>query len=292
MNEQAPELEERIVRTLNQLDQDLPTIPVVLSQVMSLTASDTSSVQDLTKILNQDQALTARILRVANSAYYGLRNKVTTIERAVVTLGFDMVRNLAASASFIHYFSSQNQHKDFPLNQFWVHATAVGVYSSTLARERGGVDHGDAFTAGILHDIGKLVMLVNLAKEFGQVLERVARDEMDFHEAEMAELGVGHDFVGGLILRRWNIPETLASAVEKHHKPLEAEDNFELAAILHITDFAARRFELGASGSPYIRPLSRKLINRLGMTPQDLKALLGRLAREKDNVFALISALD
>ncbi len=285
-------LEARVIKTLSLMDQDLPTIPVVLSQIMHMTASSNSSVKDLIRVLNQDQSLTARILRVANSAYYGLREKATTIERAVVILGFDMVRSLAVGASFIHYFSPKNQYENFDLNAFWAHTTAVGVFAESIALEMPSLDASDAFTAGILHDIGKLVMLIYFEEEFSRVLRRIAEERLDFFEAEISELGLSHAGVAGILLRHWNIPEVLAEAIEHHHQPLNAVNNLDLSICLHLADFAARYIQIGASGSPYFQTPSIELLKKINMTGRDFKAVLKQLVRKKEDVFNLISALD
>ncbi|MBW2059929.1 MAG: HDOD domain-containing protein [Deltaproteobacteria bacterium] len=292
VTEQQDSLEARVIKTLTLMDQDLPTIPVVLSQIMHMTASDDSSVRDLINVLNQDQALTARILRVANSAYYGLREKATTIERAVVILGFDMVRSLAVGASFIHYFSPKNQYENFDLNAFWAHTTAVGVFAEAIAQDLGGIDPGYAFTAGILHDIGKLVMLIYFEEEFSQVLARVAEHRLDFYEAETLDFGLNHASVGGTLLRHWHIPEVLAWAIEHHHQPLMAEKGLSLAVCVNLADFAARYIQIGSSGSPYLKPPSIELLKSTNLTAKDFKKILKRLTKKKDDVFKLISALD
>jgi len=99
-----PTMEERVISTLTRINQDLPTIPLVVSRLMHLNSSDDTSIKDIIQVLNQDQVLTTKVLRVANSAFYGLREKATTIDRAVVILGFDMIRALAVSVSFIQNF--------------------------------------------------------------------------------------------------------------------------------------------------------------------------------------------
>jgi len=287
-----PSMEARVINTLSRMDQDLPTIPVVLNQIMHLTISEDTSIADLTRVLNQDQALTTRILRVANSAFYGLRDKVTTIERAVVILGFDMVRSLAVGASFIHYFSTTNRCEGFELNSFWAHTIAVGVFSEMLAKKWKTIDPGDAFTAGILHDIGKLVMLIYFEEEFKQVLKKVADEKLDFFEAEMSELGVSHAFVASLLLRHWNIPEVLVSAIENHHQLLLPENELPLAACVNFADFAARYIQIGSSGSSFFNPPSLELLKRTGHTVKEFKANLIEMRDRRNEVFELISALD
>ncbi|MEW5723821.1 MAG: HDOD domain-containing protein [Thermodesulfobacteriota bacterium] len=291
MSQVRPISEEVVLRTMEQLDHDLPTIPQVLSQVLYLTSSDKSSCQDLTRVLNQDQALTARILRVANSAFYGLRQKVSTVDRAVVVLGFDLVRSLATSASFINWFSHLEKHPGFPLNKFWVHATAVGVFAEILARRTGAADPADAFTTGILHDIGKLVLLVYHGAEFNRVQKRIEAEQISFYEAEIRELGITHGLVAGLFLSRQNLPENLVSVVSHHHEPLAAGKEARFAACVHLADFAACFLKIGESGSPYLAPLSKKVLRLLGLTPEAFKELLEEMSTRQDQIWNLLKAL-
>jgi HD-like signal output (HDOD) protein len=285
-------LEDRILRTLERVDQDLPTIPVVLSRIMHLTTSDNTSIRDLIEVLNQDQALTARMLRVANSVYYSLREKVTTLERAVVVLGFDMVRSLAVGASFIRYFTPRSKHSGFDLNAFWTHTTAVGVFSENLAREFRFTEPADAFTAGILHDIGKLFLLIYFQEDFERTLNRLSGGRLDFFEAEMAEHGLDHAGVAGFFLEHWRIPSTLTSPIRCHHGPLPPGPEAGLAAVIGLADYAARYFQIGSSGSPYLSPPQPEMLHAFGLTAAGFQALLELLAGKRTEVFKLISALD
>lgn len=288
----TPTMEERVISTLSRIDQDLPTISLVLSRLMHLSASDETSINDIIAVLNQDQVLTTRILKVANSAYYSPREKVTTIDRAVVTLGFDMIQALAVSVSFIQHFSPTSRCEGFELGLFWAHTIAVGAFSEILARQWGSVDPGDAFTAGILHDIGKLVMLIYFEAEFKQVLKKAADEKIDFFEAEMSQLGISHAFVASLLLRHWNIPEVLVRAIENHHQLLVPEDDLRLTACVNFADFAAKYIPIGKSGSQYFNPPSLELLRRTGYSVSKFKAYLREMKDRRDEVYALISALD
>ena len=288
----ASTMEERVVSTLSRIDQDLPTISVVLSRLMHLSASDETSIHDITSVLNQDQVLTTRILRVANSTYYSPREKVTTIDRAVVTLGFDMIRSLAVSVAFIQHFSPTNRCEGFELGLFWAHTIAVGAFSEILARQWGSIDPGDAFTAGILHDIGKLVMLIYFEEEFKQVLKKAADEKTGFFEAEMSQLGVSHAFIASLLLRHWNIPEVLVGAIENHHQLLVPEEDLRLTACVNFADFAAKYIPIGKSGSQYFNPPSLDLLRRTGYSVAKFKVYLREMKDRRDDVYALISALD
>jgi putative nucleotidyltransferase with HDIG domain len=288
----VPTMEERVIATLARINQDLPTIPVVVSRLMHLSSSDETSINDIIQVLNQDQVLTTKILRVSNSAFYGLREKATTIDRAVVILGFDMIRALAISVSFIQHFSPKNRCEGFELGLFWTHTIAVGAFSEILARQWGSIDPGDAFTAGIMHDIGKLVMLIYFEDEFKRVLQRAADEKIDFYEAEMLEIGISHAFVAAMLLRFWNIPEILVGTIENHHRLLVSKDDLPFAACIHLADFTAKHLNIGASGSQYYNPPSLELLKQVGYSAASFNAWLKEMYYRRDEVFELISALD
>jgi len=178
------------------------------------------------------------------------------------------------------------------LGLFWAHTIAVGAFSEILAREWNSIDPGDAFTAGILHDIGKLVMLIYFEDEFKRVLKRAADEKIDFYEAEMIEIGVSHTFVAGMLLRFWNIPEILVGAIENHHRLLVPEEELAFAACIHLADFTAKHLTIGASGSQYYYPPNPELLKQVGYTASSFEAYLEEMYFQQDDVFELISMLD
>lgn len=282
---------ERLLKALIRIDRDLPTIPVILGEIMALTASDRSSAGDLVRILNRDQSLTTRILRVANSAFYGLRDKTATLDRALVILGFDMVRNLAACASLIALTPGRRPNHPFDLDTFWRHTAAVGVLAERLARETHAGQPGEAFTAGLIHDIGKLVLLVHFPDEFGRVLERAEAEGLTVREVELRELGLGHDFVAGLLLRRWCIPDALVEAVGAHHDPVALSPGGPLAALIHLANYASYVLEIGSGPWTPPPPPVRASFAALGLHPQDMPEVLKRLAGEQTRILGLAAAL-
>ncbi len=286
----AREAPDRIIAGLSRLDQDLPTLPSILAEVSRLTSSDDSSAADLVRVVVQDQALTARVLRAANSAYYGLRDKISTLDRAVVVLGFDMIRSLALGASVVQVLSSFPSCPEIDLPAFWLHAAAVAVFTEDQ-RAAVEVSPGEAFTAGLLHDIGKIIMLVYFEDDFRNVVRRARKDGLDFHEAELAEIGLGHDFVAGQMLRRWGLPSGLAEAVRLHHQPMEALSSTPLAARVHLADFAARALKIGFSGAETVKPLSPDFMAALGLKKDNLRQRLEDMAKAVPKVLSLAAAL-
>lgn len=209
------------VPTLDQLVAEigeLHTLGSTARQIARLTAEDRFSANELANVIAADQALTAKMLRLANSAYYGFARRITTMRDAVVLLGFREVRS-ATLASCVVEAIPPSRHISY--EQFWHYSVTVGMLSEVLARaERHQAD--EAFTAGILHNIGRLALDQQRPALFGDVLAHASREGISLHEAEHRILGFTDAELGGALARFWNFPDPLVEAVEKHPVPAVA----------------------------------------------------------------------
>ncbi|RJP23849.1 MAG: HDOD domain-containing protein [Candidatus Abyssobacteria bacterium SURF_5] len=244
MQEELPEqLIENIVT--------LPTIPVVLAQLNSAIANADSSAADIAKIISHDPSTATKVLRLANSAYYGLRNKVTTINHAVTMLGFNIIRNLVTTATVFDTPYDSDMCGLFDREKFWQHSLATGYCSQILAREALHLDRrsDDFFICGLLHDLGKIIFGQYLQAQFQEALE-VSRDEaIPLFEAEKKVIGCTHTDVGGLLAKRWNLSQDIISALTYHHLPLKASEKVQNYTIVtHVSDYLVRKKQIGAGG--------------------------------------------
>lgn len=196
---------------------DLPPLPAVAARVMNMAENDKTSAMDLAQVLSADQALTAKLIRISNSAYYGFARRISTVREAVVMLGFKQVRQVAVGASMMNTFKNTGRDDGFDLDLFWGHSVAVAVASEAIARKNLGAKPEDAFTAGILHDIGRLVLRQVMPTEFAQAVAIARRGELPLNEAELETTGYAHDEVGQSLGERWKFPGHLVDAVRCHH---------------------------------------------------------------------------
>lgn len=195
---------------------DLPPLPAVATRVMGMAEDDKTSAMDLAQVLATDQALTAKLIRISNSAYYGFARRISTVREAVVMLGFKQVRQVAVGASLMNAFK-RGQDDGFDLDLFWGHSVAVAVAAEALAKKSFAVKPEDAFTAGILHDIGRLVLRQVMPGEFAQAVAMARRGECSLHIAEQIATGYSHDEVGKALGELWKFPGHLVDAVGCHH---------------------------------------------------------------------------
>ena len=198
--------------------EELPPLPAVAAKVMGMADDDKTSAMEMAQVLSTDQALTAKLIKVSNSAYYGFARKVSTVREAVVVLGFKQVRQVAVGASLMNAFKKTTVEGDlFDLDLFWGHSVAVGVASEAVAKKTRAARPEDAFTAGILHDIGRVILRMTMPGEFQQALSLATYDRIPLHEAELQTTGYEHHEIGRALGELWKFPGHLVDAVASHH---------------------------------------------------------------------------
>ena len=198
---------------------DLPVVPVVAQKVMDEMTRVSCSAASLSAIIRGDQALMGRILRIANSAFYRRPIPAKTLEQAVVRLGLGLVRDLAIS------LSTQSLFKKFgPLEtQMWEHSIAVGTAAQLIARDTGNLDSGEAFVAGMLHDTGKVLLNNHAPEAYANAVARAQDEGRSLYAIEREEFGFDHTVVGGLMLKKWELPEEIVNAAVWHHSADELD---------------------------------------------------------------------
>lgn len=247
-DERVPDLEERAksLRKATESVLSLPTLPIVATKLMEMVDNPTVSSGKLAKALSDDQVLTARILKLANSSYYGFPRQIGTVNLAVVVLGFDTIRDLVLSVAVMDVFRTGARDGRFDLARFWDHSVRVAAASRMLARLLRWRGVGECFTAGILHDIGKIVLYQYQPREFDETLRRIAEDGVPQLDAELQVLGATHADVGAWLAEKWNLPTALVEAVRYHHAPSKAPtEHMAPAALLHLADVLAKRTGFG-----------------------------------------------
>jgi HD-like signal output (HDOD) protein len=191
--------------------QDLPTLPVIVEKILEMTNDDRASASDLTALLERDHAISARLLRLANSAFYGLPNNVGTVRQAVVVLGFNETRCLALATSVFDAVIKRAQSAFDPL-EFWMHsfgaAKAAQMLSGEYCREGGKEEW---FAAGLLHDIGKYVLAVTLKAEYKEIVDEARATGNALADIELDRLGVTHGRAGQWLMERWRLPAVIGS---------------------------------------------------------------------------------
>jgi putative nucleotidyltransferase with HDIG domain len=227
--------QEKFYRELMAVEK-LPSAPEIARKTLATVNRDNVNLADLSRLIERDQALAARLLRIANSALFAFRSRVSSIQQAVTLLGLGRVRELVLGLSVwgaLGEGGSSAAARRFR-KKMWVHSSMVAAAAKMLSlRVRG--DEGAVFTAGLLHDVGKLVLGLRLGDTYWELLEDAA-DEGGAAEVEMSALGCHHATVGGWLLQLWGMPDDLVDAVALHADPIVIEDGLDTAAIVAVAD--------------------------------------------------------
>jgi putative nucleotidyltransferase with HDIG domain len=228
----------------------LPTLPEVPMKLIQLIADEESSMEDLSRIIERDPSLAANILKVANSPYYGMRQKIASLTLALTILGLNEIINIVTSISIVRLFPSRKHADSFDRIRFWRHsfgcATAARMLSNDMRFEMQEVD----FVAGLLHDIGKLIIDQYFHPKLKEIRKAQEAEEMTVLEAETAVLGVDHAIIGSWLAETWGLPAILVESIAYHHQPLDvlalATPSREpaLTAIVHLSDILSQEPEL------------------------------------------------
>ncbi|MGE5399265.1 MAG: HDOD domain-containing protein [Ignavibacteriales bacterium] len=246
MTEIAAELQKRREKSKFILAQvfNLPSIPLVMMEVTKLLNNPMTSAVELGRVISKDQALVTKILTVANSPLYGLPRRVSTIDFAIIILGFDHIKNIVIALSMMEAFKNKSD-KNLDQKKYWTHSILTASAAKKIADDLGYHFTGEAFTAGLLHDLGIPVIHKYLHSEFLKICELVETGKMTYDNAQQEVLGIGHEEIGNLLTQRWNLPLTLSDSILNHHTPANAEQNRILAALVHLADYMTSRLQIG-----------------------------------------------
>ncbi len=246
MDNQTAELEKVREKKINNLlsIRNLPSIPVVMFEVTKLLENPKTNANDLGKIISMDQGLVAKILTVANSPLYGLPRRVSTIEFAIVILGFEHIKNIVIALSMIEAFKGSD-NKELDKKSYWLHSLVTAFAAKRIADDFRYRKSGEAFTAGLLHDLGISVIQRFFNPDFHKIVEYVKEKECDYLTAENQILGINHQDIGQFLIDKWNLPPILGDVILHHHHPANAE-NKQLSAIVHLADYMTQKLGIGA----------------------------------------------
>ncbi|OGS36159.1 MAG: hypothetical protein A2293_04565 [Elusimicrobia bacterium RIFOXYB2_FULL_49_7] len=259
----------------------LPTLPAVVAKLMELVDSPKTSARILARLVEGDQVLTARVLKLANSAYYGYQRQVATVPLAIVVVGFDAVKDMGLSVSVMDSFKDDLDTPHFSLSKFWEHAISVGVGTQMLCRRYAPEFLGESFAAGLLHDLGKIVLNHYLHEDFVEILERVYEEGMDLLEAESLVLDATHDRIGGWLADKWNMPYPIVKAIEFHHHPFLADKYQPLAAMVKLADHLSRVWRIGLSGNAHDPQFSAEDVEYYAKLGVDISEAALSIVREE-----------
>ena len=228
VNQNPPNLNELISQV-----KDLPPLPNIVARAMEIAHDPDGSFRELQILIAKDQALSAKILRIVNSAMYALRREVSTVSHAVSVLGLDTVFSVIMAASVENVFQSEKSLGTKLLSE---HSWGTAIASRAIAKRVRYEKPEEALVGGLMHDIGKPILMRNFKDTYNEIAGDVYRGDSNFHQSELLTFGFSHAHVGALLARKWNFPPQLAEAVGYHHNPLSAPTHRQLACIVNLAN--------------------------------------------------------
>jgi HD-like signal output (HDOD) protein len=244
-------------RLVNQTES-VYSLPVIYERLTEVINHPRSSIADITRVISEDQGLTARLLKLANSPLYGFFSKIDSIGMAATIIGTQQLQALALAVSVMEVFTGIPEEL-VCMKSFWQHSIACGTIARALATYRRETNVERVFAAGILHDVGRVVMCSTIPEIVNETVKTSRKENLLLHNAEEARLGFNHAAVGGCLLTSWRIPMSIAEPVACHHAPLTAEQFPVESALIHLADIICQALALGFTGEyfvPSLEPLA------------------------------------
>jgi putative nucleotidyltransferase with HDIG domain len=273
--------------TVNELISRIPSglgsYAPVLKEIEAALESPERSLGTVSEAIEKDADLTARLLRLGNSSFYGFSTRLATVNEAISLIGIQQVRDLVLASAVIDQFSGVAA-EFVSMESFWQHSLACGIGARRIANERRLPQADKFFVAGLLHDIGRLVLIAHAPEVAQRVFHLYHQERLLLTEAERRVLGFDHQQIGGALLQLWKFPISLVLAVASHHEPDSCEAACEEASVVHLSDHLVNAMQMGSSGECHVPPLSMKAWKTLGFQTTNLPSIVNAIDEQFEAV--------
>jgi len=260
---------QEIRRRLREI-QSLPTLPPIAAKLNKMVEDEDITANQLGNVIERDQVLTSKLLKMVNSSFYGFPQRISTVANAIVLLGINVIKTLIVTSSIFEMMQSSDVG-------LWEHSLGCATIASLIAKKKGLKNPEEVSTAALLHDLGKVVVRAELPSEYDALLAMVEQKGISMREAEEELLGVSHSEIGGWLVHQWNLPDRLVLPITWHHRPEEAPDYRDVTAILHFSDILVRAVGFGFGGDMWVPPLNQDAWKRIKLSKSEMKELLVEL---------------
>ena len=267
-------IKKRIEQIISNLDQ-LPSIPLVVSKIINLVNDPEVNFKLVADEISKDQAITTDILKICNSAYYSKGKEITSVDRAIVTLGIKEVKDIVVLSTTKQVLNKPIIGYDLEKGELWKHNLVVAMVAKKIAllkKERAIADI--VFTGGIIHDVGKTILALFVANTFKEILETAQTKQIPFTDAEREVMGFDHQEIGEKVLEKWQFPEVLRAVVRYHHSPDLAPQQYrKIVSIVHVANAICLMAGVGIGSDGLYHELSENAVKAIGLTPAELEQI-------------------
>jgi len=264
--------------------EQLPPFPVVMQRALQIMEDPRTSAQDVVDVIQYDPSITANLLKLCNSAHFGLPRTVHSLRDAVVLMGFDQVLEIVFSQASARFFTTPLRGYGLEAGELWRHAVACALLPKIIAKRLSREAKAIHFTAALLHDIGKIVMNPYVLDNFETIRMTMEKEHLSFLEAEKTVLGIDHAEVGGWLVEQWTFPKVLVFAVRYHHTPFLTPGDHEFVQLIYLCDLVAMMTGIGGSGDGLSYHAYSEVMRQFGLREKDLETFVIQLGEQFDRV--------
>ncbi len=287
-------MENKSLVRLNRYIDSMPSLSITMSKILEVTKNPQVTAKDLNKVISLDPVLVGKVLKLINSAYYGLSNKVTSLVTAIIMLGINTIKNLALSTAVLGNVKKGESFISLNVDGFWRHSIGVGVTSKLIATKIGIPSNlrEEFFIGGLLHDIGKIPLNVIFQEEYLKAIRQADFTKSPLVEIEGQLIGITHCEVGNMIAEKWKLTDETFECILHHHDPnLSSDKNFKLVASVYIANIYCNLNQVGFSGDRYVKKIDDYILSTVGVTEEYLDEIFDTISEEieKASVFLQVS---
>jgi putative nucleotidyltransferase with HDIG domain len=266
---------------LKKIDE-LPPLPQVVFKIQELIRNPDSSAKDIAKVIETDQAIATKLLRIANSAYYGLPGKISSVQQASVVLGFKTLGEIVTIVGSKGTLNRKLPGYGYDTKDLWEHSLAVAFGSKIIAGLKNPSLVSEAYTAGLIHDVGKIVLDPYILEQKDKIEFYMENEEKSFLDAENHFFGFNHAEIAFEICEKWNFPEQISIAIKGHHNPSHTDAN-DLSYILHMADHTSRMIGIGYDEDDFLYKLEEGTMDHLGLKRDDISDIIIKITASMES---------
>ncbi|UCB45293.1 MAG: HDOD domain-containing protein [Spirochaetota bacterium] len=287
-------MEDKAVIKLNRYIDTMPSLSITVAKILEVTKNPRVTAKDLNKVISLDPVLVGRVLKLVNSAYYGLSNKVTSLVNAIIMLGINTIKNLALSTAVLGHMGKNSQFKSLNIDGFWRHSIGVGVASRLIAMEIGIPTNQieEFFIAGLLHDIGKIPLNEVFEESYLKAIRLADFKKVQLLDMEKEIIGITHAEVGKMISDKWRLsPETVECILHHHNYNDIQENHYKIGTSVYIANIYCNLNQIGFSGDRYSKKIENYILESIGLNEEYLDELFDTISAEieKASVFLQVA---
>jgi putative nucleotidyltransferase with HDIG domain len=271
-------LKDNIIKKID----ELPPLPQVVFKIHELIRNPDSNAKDIAKVIETDQAIATKVLRIANSAYYGMPGKISSVQHASVVLGLKTLGEIITIVGSRGTLNRKLPGYGYDTKDLWEHSLAVAFGSKIIAGVKNPSLVNEAYTAGLIHDIGKIVLDPYVLEIKDKIKFYMENEEKTFLDAENHFFAFNHAEIAFEICEKWNFPEHINIAIKGHHNPLHLENN-DLSYILHMADHSARLIGIGYDEDDFLYELKEGTMDHLGIKQEDISEIIFKITDAMKN---------